>query len=31
VFKRGTAKGFIASIPMGGHKHPNSIEGDKEE
>ena len=31
VFNRGTAKGFMASIPIGGQAHPNSIEGDKEE
>ena len=31
VFNKGTAKGFTASIPTGGHSQPNSIEGLREE
>jgi len=29
VFNRGNSKGFMASIPIGGHFAPNSIVGDK--
>jgi hypothetical protein len=29
VFNKGNSKGFIASIPKGGHFAPNSIVGDK--
>lgn len=29
VFNKGNSKGFIASIPIGGHWAPNSIVGDK--
>jgi hypothetical protein len=31
VFNNGTAKGFTASIPTGGHWHPSSIDGLSEE
>ena len=31
VFNRGTSKGFMASIPTGGHIDPISIVGPKEE
>jgi hypothetical protein len=29
VFSKGNSKGFIESIPIGGHFAPNSIVGDK--
>ena len=29
VLSKGSSKGFIASIPIGGHLAPNSIVGDK--
>jgi hypothetical protein len=29
VFNKGNSKGFIASIPIGGHWAPNSTVGDK--
>lgn len=29
VFNKGSSKGFIASIPWGGHSAPNSTVGDK--
>jgi hypothetical protein len=29
VFNKGNSKGFIESIPKGGHLAPNSIVGDK--
>lgn len=31
VFNNGTPKGLIIVIPFGGHEHPISTEGDKEE
>jgi hypothetical protein len=31
VFKSGTANGFTASIPTGGHWQPSSIEGESDE
>ena len=29
MFKRGTANGFRAEIPVGGHTHPSSVVGAK--